>query len=457
MGQRSAQASGPRRRLGRILHLAVFFALFLLGVFVADPLLEPYVRKGALDILRRWLEASAPAEQDATQNIAVLDIGPLYPAAAKPEPISPTADDPSHGIVLRPIQPSVWTKLLESLEEAQPAAIGIDVDCSPFESFEGEFVTRPEHLELMRAAAQFTARTGIPVWMGVGRGLNHGSKRWFEPAFRHMAAAIFTFGDLRYQPLWFEDTRSGDRLPSMAVRLGTVLAERRHGVPALALFGERHRIEEEVGLPEELRAPTFFVDYSPLRPLMEATETLETPQLSPAQKAAIQGKTVLLGRAAEPADSDYFTVDEAGRPQGGAIVRGVYAHACGAYTFGLAPVQRFSHATAVLLDFGFGLLGLLAVWLSPMPGALTRRRLKREGEKRRYEARLSGRLVFLHYRGALLRLLVAAAPVLLAFFLARYFHIVWLEFAGTWVYLLFEPFLAPLADVWAEHLEGGHA
>lgn len=402
-----------------MLHILVFLVLFPTGAFVVEPRVSERVESLALTNLREWLR---PDRLDpASVPVAVCDVSSLY--------------DLEGNQIVRPIGSERWERFFAELRalDPPPLAIGFDIDVSP--GTDG--IMRSEHEALIAQMKHYTADTGVPTYVGVGRGLLVGPEHWLPKDARHLAAAIFLPTDLTAQPLFYEDTRTGDRLPAMGAVLGRAKI-RPEAFGQRDVFQPRHWIESDPRFPPELRAPRFLVDYSLLKHAEEITAFTGPPEggalLDSLSRSMLEGKIVLVGKADPLRDQDYFAYDEHRQPAGGDIMRGIYAHACAAYTMAQAPIQQLHHAESIALDAFIGLLGLALALFWPWQTHLDLRRPK---------------TLAWHYGGVLVRLAVALVPLGLAYLLAHQMRVLWLDFLGAWVYLLFEPLLAPFIEGWS--------
>ncbi len=408
----------------------------------------------------RWLEfeaydllrAALPAFEREPLPIVVVDISEL----------------PSY--VDRPTSRQMLQQLLEKIADGEPAAIGIDIDFSPFANKrpsreDGEF------FEFCTDIAQGKRPDGrqatpVPVVLGIDRMCFRSPEFWLGyRQYKGLAATISVRPkDTRRIPRWITgavygppeprpSSKEGEgshgsavkgekaeahvgtrRLPSMSEALAEAYA---HKLPAPNHFAwlletmpadpaNEHGLqvggeEEEIDAPslEGFRYGLSLVNYSKLEELRREKIVVNMQQGKPVICGNFKGKMVLLGDAEL---SDIFTIPGPVEP-----IRGVFLHACGAYTFTRQPLYVFRPVVRTMLDIVLSLF--LVVFLSRLDT------LDEKERTRRQRQRLVGVL-----------LLVLAA----GFALVRLSGIVWLDFIAIVVALALHPTVEHRLHHWLE-------
>lgn len=378
--------------------LVTFFALTIVGNVWAEHWLEENFKPVTTSFL---YESAGRLKSAQDIPVTVLDISMLYDAGAqwgtKPK---------------RPLNRQEMTQVFSLFEKMiekghRPVGLGFDMD---FTGDEDE-IDRQMHRETIALAREFMAKTGVPVWLGVAQNIAPSPGTWLPAAPASMAAAIVLQSDLDYQPLGYGPSKGGrsTTLPTLGVALGRKLYEEvsrleyeENGAPfrifAPSLITRHSKIEAAAGDPLEKLAGTdwdevesFLVDYEPNRLRSEFTYVFDKgladlgqDGLQQAYWSAFDGKVVLIGAAVGPdklgdwirwqsssaglgpkaearpsvgsvAPDDTFQVQRNGFPTSPAsygeseVIRGIYAHACAAYSYSQRPMRKFDGFAALFL------------------------------------------------------------------------------------------------------------
>ena len=271
--------------------------------------------------------------------------------------------------------------LIDEIADQKPAAIGVDIDFSP-EEYKPQ---TPEDQEFFDFCHDLTLGKrddgrrldGVPIFLGVHRALFQPPEYWLGyPDDNGMAAALsMPQRDSRRLPRWYAGPPYGDEvyLPSLA----EALAEAYVAGPGKALPGPRRlaRLVETIpsapsgehpsevgGVEEEIKspAPAGFrdglspVNYSKLEELKRETLPVNMRNGKAVITGDFQGRIILLG---DTDATDVFTDPGPLQP-----FRGVYLHACAAYTFTQQPLYEFRPPVRFWLDVILSIVLIAALY-----------------------------------------------------------------------------------------------
>jgi CHASE2 domain-containing sensor protein len=252
-------------------------------------------------------------------------------------------------------------RLIDRLTNAEPAAIGVDIDMSP--ETNGEI--NPE-LPGFAKHCLGIARSGTPVFLGVHRMASAGPEAWLNGAeYSSLAAGISRSVGLVWKMNYaYEFEGEGDKrreLPSLSRALAEAYWLAHRDDAALdtprALELVAHRISEsEVGGGGRIRAKEFLMDYSQ-REQIEKELLTDAAVLDPANnrwRGKVRGKIALLGDALHPTDPANIP------PMGSDPKPGVQVQACAVYTLTKAPMYELKWWVGLGTSF---FMSLFALWL----------------------------------------------------------------------------------------------
>lgn len=378
------------------MHGAPFFAklvTFIVLTAAGNLWAEHWLEENSQSVTAPILYQSAGKITSAAQiPVSVLDISLLYEVSAQrgARPSRPLNKE-EFGYIL-----DLFKKSIES--GSRPAGIGFDMD---FSSSDND-LDRKLHKECIELARDFGAKTGIPVWLGVSEGIQPNRDAWLIPGHGHLAAAIVLQTDLTYQPLWYgpAGVKRENTLPTLGVALGRHLYEQS---TVNIRNGSENLLTKRVRLVEEPNGPlfklaqtnwdtveTFLVDYEPNRFRRDITHVFDAsrarmglPGLQEKFWKQFDGRAVFVGAAVDPdrlgdwiawqaeassasgtskarpevgnsVPNDTFQVhSQTGFPSSASsfgdneILRGIYAHACAAYTYAARPLRKFDGLPAL--------------------------------------------------------------------------------------------------------------
>lgn len=259
-------------------------------------------------------------------------------------------------------------KLLHQLADANPLAIGVDVDFSPDH---GAYVTAedPQFFHECRELRDGNGKR-LPVFLGVRRGQSLPRVEWLgSPDWAGFAAhMVAPREDHRKLAVWMRSTGEA-QICGLAARLAAV-----RGAPGTAGCGPEELlyaaggtgphappeaghherwphwfaelvVERTVG--DGVDAGEYLVDYGPLRQLLETRIQVEPTGKLPVglDTARLRGKLVLVGYATPDRTTDMTRLP--GRMD---EVPGIFAHACGVYTLVAHPLYELQHGVRLGLD-----------------------------------------------------------------------------------------------------------
>lgn len=342
----------------------------------------------------RWLEFKA---YDLLHT-ALPDLGrnfPIVVADISEIPFDP--DNPTSRTILK----SVMSQIFDRGDEQKPAAIGIDIDFSPMlnrrpSQEEQDFFALCNDICKGRHA-DGGVRKAVPVYLGVGRTAYNSPDEWFGYRdYIPMAANINVNPEDTHQAVRWTLDREGKVygeqrwLPSMGQALAQAYADHpgrsrlpRPGSSAFCvetippnpasqaespIGGTEEEIIVEVKQTEQQKDGTkkevkkqyelvdglSLVNYSKLDQMREQPVKVEMRNGKPVVSGDFAGKIVLLGDAQA---RDVFTVPGPIKP-----LKGVYLHACAAYTFVREPLYNLKNIWRFWLDVL--LSGVLVVLLA---------------------------------------------------------------------------------------------
>jgi CHASE2 domain-containing sensor protein len=347
-------ARGRFKRFAREALTGLFFAALILGA----KLLIEHTRFGQqLDAISYNLLQLRLASEHAP--VKLIDISELRPA--------PFDVDGQTGIAT-PREPlRAMIEALTQKEGARPKAIGVDIDFSP----EGDQYVHPRDPEFFQFCLDTSERTGVPIYLGVGRTNTRPAEDWLGgEEYQRLAADVSIPMDRRKVVRWVKAGEDGQRLMSMSVLLADAYA-RGAGQDSRGWWGRVHnallgrleesRLVESVGekeLAPGLQVGEFLVDFSPLDRLKETKLRTANPAVVADQAEQFKGKVVLLGDATVDKAEDPFPVP--GRDE---YFSGVYLHACAVNTLVAAPLYEVTHKGRVVIDVILSAGVILAVAL----------------------------------------------------------------------------------------------
>jgi CHASE2 domain-containing sensor protein len=258
------------------------------------------------------------------------------------------------------------TKIIDAIAEQDPAAIGIDIDFSPDKSY-----VTPRDPDFF----QYCLDKGVPIFLGVDRTHLLPPKVWLNlEKYEVLGASIIV-------------PQEGTKRMPRRIQTGPNFAPGKTMGSALAtVFGESYctlaNKLQQVGLAEQVSkkelghggsVEEFLVDYSPLKGLIDNRIVINNPNSISVPEHAFRNKIVLIGEATPGIGPDAFVVSNSTES-----VRGVYIHACAAYTLAVAPLYELNWKGRVAIDLALSLSILLPLTIIRLRFALEPQRVATE-------------------------------------------------------------------------------
>jgi hypothetical protein len=286
--------------------------------------------------------------------VQIVDISDL--------PISKTTID---GKAYEATSREALTKIIDVIAEQDPAAIGIDLDFSPDQGY-----VTPRDPDFF----QYCLDRGVPIFLGVDRTHLLPPKVWLNlEQYEKLGASIVVPEEgTKRMPGWIQSSPNFAPGKTMSAALASGFGESHCAIGDLL---QRAGLAEQVSKKELGRGGSvgeFLVDYGPLETLIDNRTVIKNPDSISVTERVFRNKIVLIGDATPGAPGegpDNFVVDGFPKP-----VRGVYIHACAAYTLAVAPLYELKWQGRVTIDVALS-LGILVV--------ITVIRLKFASESRR--------------------------------------------------------------------------
>lgn len=238
------------------------------------------------------------------------------------------------------------TPLIEAAVKAEPKALGIDFDFSPWD---GKPVT-DEDSEILSEWKKMADAHHVQLFLAVQRARNAGHTGWLPDVALAGSAASITTHDkfVRYHVQWVSAPDSPDRL----IGMGPALAGNRGVLDDASdqisntLWQINMLTEEWEGMTWVSNAQYALTDYSFLPDLKRKVFSANEAATITANAGRLKGKIVLLGDAGLENGADTFVLpllsDEP--------VPGVFLHACAALTEQQPPLRELTARGRILLD-----------------------------------------------------------------------------------------------------------
>ena len=324
--------------------------------------------------------------------------------------------------------------LIHSIATLSPAAIGVDIDLSPFD---GGLAADDKAFYEWALAERRDEK--VPIYLGVYRWAAGPSELWLhDPKYRALGAALTLPVDPTYLLASLKTDGSGDFKPTMALALASALHAAQVNAqsdPAAFLAslsrpmtGRRllRDTAETQSDGQQLAGPGFLVDYSALPRIDVRTVHVEGDTMHPQPlidtDERLVGKVVIIGDA-HPEDDPVLV------PWQRKLVSGVLLHASGAYTLAVNPLYELTTVARVALDAVTTILALGIV------AAVRLAYASKRGLRVRHEL----------LRGVMSWVL-ALALLVLCLTIVRTWSIVWDDFVLVALLLI----LHPVAERWFE-------
>jgi CHASE2 domain-containing sensor protein len=229
------------------------------------------------------------------------------------------------GILTHPEAPTSRETIRQALEAIggqRPKAIGVDIDYSPDE-LGYQF---PHDPEFFNACLDIEKRTGVPIFLGVGRSVLKPASQWLGDAkYQSLAANILIPIDSMQMVHTLESVPSMSAALAAAYRARPPYSRPTSAIESLKRWGLLENISTKT-LTSGLSLREFWVDYSPLALLRETAVLTTDPQYlaHEASRRNFEDRVVIFGdlRAQIP---DRFSVRGEEQP-------GVLLHACATNT-----------------------------------------------------------------------------------------------------------------------------
>jgi len=258
-------------------------------------------------------------------------------------------------------------QMIEAIADQNPKAIGVDIDFSLDEN--GQYI-HPRDPTFFQFCIDLHRQTGIPIFLGIKRTIGKSPAEWLGGAqYAELAANIVAPKDNKrmVNMIRVDQAQGSSSINAMSVALADSYGRDTNNSASffgqihrrlIDLFSQYHLLEKFTRrqLTPELLVEDFLVDFSPLRNIYVLRTTNPVVIRDQSQRQHFDGKIVLLGDATLGEGPDVFTV-----PGSDQLYRGVFLHACAAYTLITAPLYEVTRRGRFLIDVLFALLILVAI------------------------------------------------------------------------------------------------
>ena len=336
----------PKPHDWRALFAHLAFGIAIATLLVGAKVLFEHTRAGAMLEQRTYglLTTILPQFLPDGPDVVVIDIGHLAGGT----------EDAGTGVPVATPRPELQ-RILETLVQMRPRAIGVDIDFSPTPRGWGDD-SDPQFFQRVLELSEAT-----PITLGVFRSIREPKEAWLGlPRYSSLAGSMWLpRTGLERTPAWTQAPGVADRLPSLGAKTALARAARTDEGQLETGWLRRFRESKQQSSlrPDGLLVGEILTNSSPMAQLQREAIKIARPEDLIRHRSTIEGRIVLLGVVDNA--NDLFPVPAEERN-----VPGVIVHAANAYTLASEPVWEFSHGTRYALDFAFsGLLIGIALWM----------------------------------------------------------------------------------------------
>lgn len=305
------------------------------------------LREATYDILElRLMSKFNPSEV----NIAVVDIASMPMTRASSHDYDYTKREQLQ-------------QLVATIAAQRPAAIGVDVDFTPFpDQMDDDYKFLSDVLALTPASP--TAGPGVPIYVATFQSLALGPQlalyqRQFAPLVAYAGFPVAGDNESPKRMVETVDVRYVDQNSSVqSWNVKSLSAAATNAPLAPPPKWASWALDRVLFASKEgFSAREFYVDYGPLDGLIEQTIQWDDPQVA-GNHDLFTGKFVFIGRGQKATASGDLHPLPGHR---GKLFAGVYIHACAAYTLLHHPLQKLTLAGRWVLDLLLALVILIPV------------------------------------------------------------------------------------------------
>lgn len=380
-----------------IIGVVAILVLLLVKIYVVEnSYFERWCNARGYEFLHRIIP---PFNPDRELSVVVLDISDL-----KPGPFGATPSRPLREIV-------------QALADSGAKAIAIDIDFSP--RMNAQTFQAGLRAEGDEEFFSFLHEQKVPVFVGIYEGVGPDAETWLGLAENKDLAADMTIfdEDTTQLPRWLS-CGNDVKLNSISMALAEASGQKQFPKPFLKPFLEDPENDENLrresltsssrGAPVPCKRAFTFVNYAKLNliqklavPVFDRASILSSNNEEGRNK--FQNKLVIIGDGQRGKATDGFVIIGQDKP-----VAGVYLNASATYSLVDEPIYKLKHWVIITLDILLGLILVVTLFL-------TRVRHLRSSQKS------------FGLREGMVVGLLAIAPLVIAWFLVKFFEVLWLD------------------------------